>query len=76
MTTQQDTQFVKYAGQMVAGGTWTDPAPSPAIALEGISDQTVLKHLQKLHGLMQKIAEVVIHEPKVFDSPLESMIRK
>ena len=76
MTTQQDTQFVKYAGQMVAGGTWTDPAPSPAIALEGISDQTVLKNLQKLHGLMQKIAEVVIHEPKVFDSPLESMIRK
>lgn len=74
--TQQDTQFAQYAGQLITAGAWTDPAPAPAIALEGVSDPTVLANLQRLHGLMQKVAEVVIHEPAVFESPLESMIRK
>lgn len=74
--TQQDSQFLQYAGQLVTAGAWTKPAPSPAVALEESVDRTVLANLQTLHGLTQKIAEVIIHEPKVFDSPLESMIRK
>lgn len=74
--TQQDSQFAQFAGQLITAGAWTNPAPTPVIPLEGVADPTVIANLQKIHGLTQKIAEVIIHEPRIFDSPLESMIRK
>lgn len=74
--TQQDTQFAAFAGQNIAGGAWTYPTPAATIALEGVSSATVLANLEKLHGLMPKIKDIIIHEPKVFESPLEPMINK
>lgn len=75
--TKQDTDFLTYAGQVgVAGGTWENPVPAPTIGLEGVSSEATLQNLQAIHGLMQKIAEIIIHEPKVFESPLEGLITK
>lgn len=74
--TKQDTDFTPFAGQLVAGGSWDNPAPAPVIGLEGVSSEATLQNLQAIHGLMQKIAEIIIHEPKVFSSPLEGLITK
>ena len=68
--------FADYAGQLVAGGMRVNPAPSPVISLENKSDRTVYNNLATIQGLVPSVSDIIIHEPKVWQSPLEGLIRK
>lgn len=69
----QDTVFDNFAGQLVASGVRPN---APLIQLEGKMDATAYKNLAQINGLMPKISDVIIHETRVFNNPLDADFRK
>ena len=69
-----ENTFSDVSGQLVAGGMRVNPTPSPVIAFEAKSDRTVYSNLAKIQGLIPKISDVIIHEPKIWQSPREGLI--
>ena len=65
-----DTGFAPYAGQVVKGGASTTPYNQPTIALGDVFNETVLKNMAKINGLLPKVSRVIIHETRVFRDPL------
>lgn len=66
-------EFSAFAGQLVSSGARTN---APVIALESESNDTVFKNLQSINGLVPKISNVIIHETKVFNNPLDALFTK
>lgn len=71
--TEQATRFGKIAGQLIASGIDVN---MPQIALEGVQNPTVFKNLEKINGLMPKISDTIIQPVKVFQSPIDRMVRR
>ena len=73
MASAQDNAFDNYAGQLVASGV---RAQAPLIGLEASMDSTAWANLSTINGLMPKIGEVIIHETRVFNNPLDTLFQK
>lgn len=73
MATHQSTDFAAVAGQLVANGV---RPMAPAIALEGEGSRTILNNLATINGLIPKVGKILIHDTRIFDSPLEPYIQK
>ena len=65
-----DTGFAPYAGQVVKGGASTTPYNQPTIALGDVFNETVLKNMAKINGLLPKVSRTIIHETRVIRDPL------
>ena len=65
-----DTGSAPYAGQVVRGGASTTPYNQPTIALGDVFNDTVLKNMAKINGLLPKVSRTIIHETRVIRDPL------
>lgn len=71
--TIQDTQFQANAGTLIPGGTRPG---APQIALEGISDKTVIANLSSINGMMPVMSDIVFYDTRVFTNPLDKLFAK
>ena len=70
MATPQDTEFIKYAGQLVKSGIGEN------LPFANLEEGILKTNLAKIHGLMPKIKDTFIHDVRVFNNPLDPYIRK
>lgn len=73
MANYQDSQFLSYAGQLIAKGIQPE-TNTPYVALE--EGKVTALNQAKIHGLMPKIGDVFIHETKVFNNPIDRYVRR
>ena len=70
MATPQDTEFTKYAGQLIKSGIGEN------LPFANLEEGILKTNLAKIHGLMPKIKDTFIHDVRVFNNPLDPYIRK
>ena len=70
MATPQDTEFQKYAGQLIKSGIGEN------LPFANLEEGILKTNLAKIHGLMPKIKDTFIHDVRVFNNPLDPYIRK
>lgn len=71
--TYQDTQLKANAGVLIPSGTRPGV---PQIALEGVSDQTVIQNLTNINGMMPVMSDILFYDTRVFTNPLDPLFTK
>lgn len=71
--TLQDQQFKANAGTLIPSGTRLN---APQIALEGVSDQTVIANLTNINGMMPVMSDIIFYDTRVFTNPLDRIFAK
>lgn len=73
MVNNTDKNFAAFAGQSIASGI---SANRSLIAFEKAQTENVFKNIEKINGLMPKIANTMIFETKVYQSPLDRIVNR